>query len=119
MILSRGDVVLVEFPFAAGEASKLRPALVVQDNANNARLDTTIVAMITSRTLRAPLEPAQLLIDPASDEGQCSGLRSLSAVNCANLHTIDKRNIRRTIGSLPGTAMQQVGACLKAALGLE
>jgi mRNA interferase MazF len=118
MILARGDIVLLEFPFAEGEASKLRPALVVQANADNGRLDTTVVAMITSRTLRAPVEPAQFLIDPESEEGRRSGLRSLSAVNCANLQTIGKDRIRRTIGSLPGTAMQQISACLKVALGL-
>jgi mRNA interferase MazF len=51
MKVSRGDVVLVDFPFASGVASKLRPAIVVQNDVNNRRLATTIFAPITS-TLR-------------------------------------------------------------------
>jgi mRNA interferase MazF len=58
MMLARGDVVLVDFPFAGGGASKVRPALVVQNDRDNGRLKNgrlknTIVAMITSRTARA------------------------------------------------------------------
>jgi mRNA-degrading endonuclease toxin of MazEF toxin-antitoxin module len=42
----RGDVVLVSYPFASGGGSKVRPALVIQCDRNNGRLDNTIVAQI-------------------------------------------------------------------------
>ena len=55
--MRRGDVVLVHFPFSSGTGGKLHPALVVQNDANNARLQNTIVAMITSSTKSAGVEP--------------------------------------------------------------
>jgi mRNA interferase MazF len=64
MNLKRGDVVLVQFPFSSGTASKLRPAIVVQADVNNRRLSNVILAAVTSRTHHSG-EPTQLLIDPA------------------------------------------------------
>ena len=118
MNVSRGDVVLVDFPFAAGGGSKLRPALVVQNDRDNRRLTNTILAMITSRTDRARTEATQLLIDIATPEGRQSGLLRDSAVNCSNLFTVDQQKLVRTIGSLSAGLMGQVDACLKAALNL-
>jgi mRNA interferase MazF len=46
MNVNRGDVVLVDFPFPRG-GSKLRPAVVVQNDTDNGRLLNTIVAQIT------------------------------------------------------------------------
>ena len=40
--VQRGDVVLVAFPFAAGGAAKLRPALIVQNDGDNQRLANTM-----------------------------------------------------------------------------
>lgn len=65
---SRGDVVLFDFPFADGSGSKIRPALVVQNDADNARLNQTILAMITGN-IRHAGEPTQLLIDTNTAEG--------------------------------------------------
>jgi mRNA interferase MazF len=72
---------------------------VVQNDRDNQRLVNTVVAQITSVTRRAA-EPTQLPIELASPEGQRSGLRQDSVVNCVNL------------------LMQNVNDCLKAALGL-
>jgi mRNA interferase MazF len=64
----RGEIVLVDFPFSGGGRSKVRPALVVQNDRDNRRLKNTIIAMITSRIERAG-EPTQLLVAGASPEG--------------------------------------------------
>jgi mRNA interferase MazF len=53
MNVQRGDVVLVDYPYAGGAASKVRPALVVQNDRDNQRLVNTIVVQITSVTRRA------------------------------------------------------------------
>ena len=72
--MTRGDVVLISFPFSSGVGAKVRPALVVQCDANNRRLLNTIVAMITTSTHLAGKEPTQVLIDPGTPEGRRSGL---------------------------------------------
>jgi mRNA interferase MazF len=73
MNVQRGDVVLVDYPYAAGSGTKVRPVLVIQNDRDNQRLLNTIVAQITSVTRRA-LEPTQLLIEIATPAGQQSGL---------------------------------------------
>jgi len=118
MKLKRGSVVLVRFPFSSGTGAKLRPALVVQSDRNNRRLQSTVIAMITSTTRNATREPTQLLIDIATAAGRQSGLLHTSPVKCENLFTVEQHLVFRTIGCLPPPAMKRIDACLQAALGL-
>src|SRR5687767_4710678 len=117
MTVRRGDVVLLDYPFARGGGAKVRPALVVQNDRDNQRLVNTIVAQITSLAFRS-LEPTQRLIELGKPEGKQSGLRQDSVVNCVNLLTLDKRNLLRRLGSLPAAIMNEINECLKAALDL-
>jgi mRNA interferase MazF len=118
MKVQRGDVVLVNYPFADGKGSKVRPALVVQCDRNNARLDNTIIVQITSRTRLARAEQTQLLIEIATDVGQQSGLLIDSAVAAENLYTIRQDSIIRKLGKLPPETMHQVNDCLRASFEL-
>jgi|SRR5665213_2717602 len=113
----RGDVVLLNFPFAGGAGTKIRPAVVVQCDANNSRLLSTIVAMVSSQTKYAHL-PTQLLIDPATLEGRASGLLRPSVIKSDVLYTIDKSLILRKIGQLHPTSISQLDFCLKSSLSL-
>jgi len=115
----RGDVVVATFPYVGGEASKNRPAVVVQCNRLNQQIHNTIVAMVTGNIRLVGREPTQFLIDPASPEGQSAGLAFPSAVKCENLMTIDQNDILRTLGHLSDALKQQLNDCLKAALGLS
>jgi mRNA interferase MazF len=117
MSVARGTIVLVDWPFAGGGGTKLRPALVVQNDRDNQRLTNTILAMITSVTRRA-LEPTQLLIDLSTTEGQQSGLRQDSVVNGVNLFTVEQTKLVRSLGTLSVALMQRIDACLKVALEL-
>jgi mRNA-degrading endonuclease toxin of MazEF toxin-antitoxin module len=96
----------------------VRPALVVQNDLNNHRLQDVILALITSVTHRAIAEPTQLLIDISTAEGQQSGLLRTSAIKCEHLITLDQRLVIRVIGRLPVNAMQLINACLTASLGI-
>jgi len=117
MNVQRGDVVLLDYPYTSGGGAKVRPALVVQNDRDNQRLTNTIVVQITSLTRRA-LEPTQLLVEVSTPEGQLSGLRQDSVVNCVNIVTLEKSKVLRRLGTLPDSLLQQVNACLMAALGL-
>lgn len=112
-----GDVVIVEFPFTDVPSGKVRPALVVQNDADNARRRKTIVAMITG-TLRMSGDAKHVLVDPATADGASSGLHGPSLVSCGDLFTVEQSSIIRTIGHLPGQTMRQIDGCLKVALGL-
>ncbi len=108
MPLKRGEIILVAVPDTSGQPGKIRPALVVSSDHNNHRLQDVIVAIITSATTRAALEPTQLLIELSTPAGKQSGLLTDSAVKCERLHTILQSLSRRTIGSLPPATMLRV-----------
>ena len=118
MKVQRGDVVLLPIGFTSGVGVKLRPALVVQSDHNNVRLNDTIVAIITKTTHRATREPTQLLIDINTPAGRQSGLLHNSAVKCEYLDTVSMADISRVIGSLPAATMTRIEVCLKAALAI-
>lgn len=117
MNVQRGDVVLIDYPYAGGVGAKVRPALVVQNDRDNRRLVNTIVVQITSVTRRA-LEPTQALVDMTTPEGQATGLQQNSVVNCVNLLTLNKSKVLRQLGSMPASLLQKVNDCLKVALEL-
>lgn len=119
MKVQRGDVVLVNYPFASGSGSKVRPAVVVQCDRNNSRLDNTIIAQITSRTRYARSEPTQLLVEASSPAGQQAGLLMDSAVSCENLYTVRQDAITRIIGNFPEEIMQRLALCLQESLALK
>jgi mRNA-degrading endonuclease toxin of MazEF toxin-antitoxin module len=119
MNLQRGDVVLAELPFSDRSGVKKRPALVVQCDRNNQRLNDVILALITSAVHRANIEATQLLVDPESPEGQSSGLLHSSAVKCEHLITLHRRFIDRVIGRRSPEIMENVDRCLKESLGMS
>ena len=116
MSVSRGDVVLVDYPFSDRTGSKVRPALVVQTDTLNHRMTDTILVAISRSTHRA--SATQLFIDLKTPEGAQSGLRQDSMVQCENILTFDQRLIIASIGSLVSPLMQRIDACLKTALHL-
>jgi mRNA interferase MazF len=69
MNVYRSDVVLVDFPYSRGSGSKVRPALVIQNDRDNVRLVSTIICQITGTSHRA-VEATQVLIDLSTVEGQ-------------------------------------------------
>jgi mRNA interferase MazF len=119
MKVRRGEVVLVDFPYSDHTGSKVRPALVVQADAWNQRLDDTILALITSSRHRRVGAATQFVIDITTAEGQQTGLRLNSVIQCENLLTYDQALILRVLGRLSATSMEQINAYLKAALGIS
>jgi mRNA interferase MazF len=113
MNVRRGEVVLVDFPYSDHTGSKVRPALVVQADALNRRLDDTILALITSSRHRRVGAATQFAIDITTPEGQQTGLRLNSVIQCENLLTYDQALILRVLGRLSATSMEQIDAVSK------
>ena len=115
--VTRGDVVLLDWPFAAGAGVKRRPGVVVQADALNARLSNTVVAAVTSNTRRSG-HASQLLIEAATPDGRACGLLHDSALTAENLFTVARSKVLRKIGRLPDPLLVQFDDCLRAALDL-
>src|ERR1700758_5361697 len=110
MPVKRGDVILAFVPNVGSPGGKNRPALVVQSDHNNARLNETIIAAITSNTSRVH-EPTQLLFDISTPDGAASGLLHNSAIRCERLHSIPQADVKRVIGQLSNALMKQIDRC--------
>ena len=118
MNLGRGDIGLARFPHAAGGRGKKRPVVVVQADAYNRTLRHLIVAEVTTN-LGAASDPANLLIEVTTPEGQATGLAQDSVVTCLHLVTMTEDRIGKVIGKLSAGLLQKIDDCLKAALGLS
>lgn len=116
MKVSRGDVVLVDYPFSDRTGSKVRPTLVVSTDELH-QDDDAVIAAITS-VIRVSLKSSELFIDISKLDARGTGLLSDSIVDCWNLLTIDQRFILKRIGKLSGGMMKKIDECLKKALGL-
>ena len=112
----RGDVVIIDFR-PTNPSAKVRPAVVIQNDRDNARMSNTIVAQITSNTGRSQ-QDTQLLIDQTHPDWVASGLRLPSVVNASNLATVLQTQITHVIGHLSAATTAEIDKCLKAALGL-
>jgi len=123
--VKRGEIYWVEFdPVKGSEQGGLRPALVVQQDVGNRYSPTTIVVAIT-RTVPPKPYPFVVVIEPEE-----SGLPEQSAVNCAQVATIQQggssSRLRppkgeaavRPIGQLSAGKMAEVDRALKYNLGL-
>lgn len=117
MPLKRGDVILAFVANVGKPGGKIRPALVVQTDRNNARLKETIIAAVTSNTSRVH-EATQLVIDIITPDAAASGVLHNSAVQGERLHSIAQADVQRVIGHLSAALLLKVNDCLKTALEL-
>lgn len=126
MAVKRGEIYWVEFdPVKGSEQGGLRPALVVQNDVGNRHSPTTVVVAIT-RSLPPQPYPFVVVIEP-----QESGLPERSAVNCAQIATIQQsgpgsrlrapsgETAVRPIGQLGPVKLAEVDNALKYNLGLK
>lgn len=91
-------------------ADKLRPVVVVsRDDTRGVRTKTT-VAVVTS-SLR---DAASFVLLDHRD-----GLPAVSAINCDELHTIDKALLQRRVGRLSETKLAELDHALRFALELD
>lgn len=115
--MNRGDVVVVPFPYQDQPREKIRPAVIVQCDAENRRQANTILAMITGN-LSDFGQPTTLLVDPATVDGSGSGLNGASLVKCYNLATVRQKRVLHVIGHLSDALKRKLNDCLKATLEL-
>jgi mRNA interferase MazF len=113
-VIRRGSVWWANLGQPQGsKPAKRRPVLVIQANSFNAsRLNTALVAVITSNTRLATM-PGNVFL-PAN----IAGLPKDSVVNVTALVTLDKTDLRAETGRLPAALMHQVDRGLRSVLSL-
>lgn len=114
--MTRGQIVIVDYR-SINPAAGVRPALIIQNDRDNGRMDNTIVAQITTNTRRHALD-TQLLIDSTHVDWQQSGLHHPSVIHCSNLNTVECARLVKVVGSGSASTMLKVDECLRRSLGL-
>ncbi|MFF5226781.1 type II toxin-antitoxin system PemK/MazF family toxin [Dactylosporangium sp. NPDC000521] len=110
--MRRGDVFMVDFDPAAGsEANKVRPAVLVSNNAANKVAEqqgrgVVTVVPVTSNTAR--VHPFQVLIR-AGD----GGLVIDSKAQAEQIRSVDVRRLRRRLGNLKEDTVRSIDDALR------
>jgi mRNA interferase MazF len=113
-VTTRGSICWADLGQTRGSRpAKRRPVLVIQsDPFNTSRLNTIIAAVITSNTALAAM-PGNVFMPAA-----VSGLPKDSVVNVTALVTLNKSDLDKPVGQLPGSLMNDVNRGLRRVLGL-
>jgi mRNA interferase MazF len=115
--MHRGDIVAVSLDAGRGsEASKIRPAIVVSNDAANAtatRLARGVITVvpITSNVVR--VYPFQVLL--RADQ---TGLRQDSKAQAEQIRSVAVERIGKRIGRLPAAVMTELDEALRVHLAL-
>jgi mRNA interferase MazF len=100
--MTKGDLILVPFPFTDLTGSKLRPALVLI-----AGRDDVTVAFLTTQ-LRWT-EPCDIVIEPTKE----NGLKQRSLIRLSKLATIDAELVAGILGEIGEQLLSDVDSNLK------
>jgi mRNA interferase MazF len=115
--MQRGDIYLVELePVRGAEADKVRPAVVVSNNAANRTADrhkrgVVTVVPVTSNTSR--VYPFQVLV--AAGDG---GLRVDSKAQAEQVRSVDYERLRQRIGTIGPATLRKLDEALRVHLSL-
>lgn len=114
-MIRRGDIWWADFGEPVGSRpAYIRPVLIVQDDSfNQSRLNTVIVALMTSNEALADA-PGNVLLEPYQ-----SGLKKSSVVNVSGLQAINKLDLLEHVSTLGAAELGEVEAGLKRVLGLR
>lgn len=112
--MRQGEVYWLHSGGAGSEASGRRPALVVQhDRFNRSRIQTTVVAAVTSNLLLAGM-PGNVRLRKGE-----ANLPRASVVNVTQLRTVDRDRLTDRAGSLSPARVQEVLRGLALVFGIE
>jgi len=112
---SRGQVVVVTVPFTSQTGSKPRPALVLSVEAFHRKLPDVVVCPVSSQP-RHHERPGPG--DHPLEHWRTVGLRYPSTARLSNLLSVEKKLIRRVLGTLHPEDLARVTRGLRDAFGL-
>ena len=115
MGITKGDIVLVEFPFTDLSQSKLRPAVVL---AANLAIDEITVCFISSQQVER-LNAAEFALLDSDPDFPKTGLRISSKVRVTRITTLSRQLIIKRLGNLGAQHLQQLRTTLLQAFQLS
>jgi mRNA interferase MazF len=101
----QGDIILIPFPFSDLSTLKQRPAFVISSDSYNKIHADIIICAITSHI---PKQTEPFDYKMTSDDIKHAGLPKESLIKLDKIVTIDKRLVRKKLGSLPRLTIQEL-----------
>jgi mRNA interferase MazF len=114
LVLLRGDIVLVPFPFTDLSGQKLRPAVIISPDPVG---EDVLLAFISSVTPDAP-DPTEYVLETAQPAFVSTGLKSASVFKMGKLATLHRLLIVRRLGQATPALQKSLDVALKRAVGL-
>jgi mRNA interferase MazF len=115
MLLNKGDIVLVNFPFTDLSQTKLRPAIVLYVSEPR---DETTLCFISSQNINN-LASDEFPLSESDPEFPTTGLRVSSKVRVTRITTLDYQLVIRRLGKLGTQYRQQLGVILTQAFQIN
>lgn len=113
-LYKRGQIYIADLTDVKGsEQGGYRPVLIIQNDIGNRYSPTVIVACITSR-VKNNMPTHAMLIDEFRE-----GLDKDSVILLEQIRTLDKRRLRKYIGTISSSEMDKVNEALKISVGLR
>lgn len=117
-VFRRGDVVLVSLPYVTDPArTKVRPAVIIQNDVGNRFSPNLIVAAISSQLPKRQY-PTNLIVRQGSPEAEGTGLDRDSVVQAEVILTIPKSSVVKRLGRFNDVAMRAIDQCIEVSLSL-
>lgn len=114
MLLKKGDIVLVNFPFTDLSQTKLRPAVLLSANE---RLNEFTLCFISSQKIDK-LTPEEFSLLETDSEFLDTGLKTASKIRVTRLITLQRQLIVRRLGCLGDQQMQILNTIMRQAFNL-
>ena len=108
MALTKGDIVLVRFPFSDFSQTKLRPAVVL---AVSKTIDEITLCFISSKNTKS-LTSDEFVISISDSEFAQTGLKTDSKVRVTKMITLERKLILRKIGKLGKKQIEKLNQTL-------
>ncbi len=106
--MSKGDVILISFPFTDLSGNKLRPAVVIAES----DIDFTVCFITTQIQWH---ETTDIKLTPTAN----NGLKKLSLIRTSKIATLDKLLAKGLLGQLSFTQIADLNNKLKTVLQLK
>ncbi|KTD81748.1 type II toxin-antitoxin system PemK/MazF family toxin [Legionella waltersii] len=113
--MKRGEIYYADLdPTAGNETKKIRPVVIISNNANNIAANTITIVPITSNVNK--VYPFEVLLN-SND----SGLSKTSKAQCHQIRTISKNRIsnRKVQGIVSNLILSKINSALKLHLDLS
>ena len=105
LLVMKGKVVLIQFPFDDLSSSKVRPAYCLTEPIGS--YEHIVFALITSRVEKASLE-TDIKIDREHPDFSASGLIKPSIIRLDHLITLRQSMVRRELGRLNSSTQRAI-----------